>query len=163
MRRLGTVILAVAAVAVLGACERSRNVLVFGTDTIVALDVSGDASGTPGLTLGYKRREAVWLPLASDDKADAEFTAGPDGRDAYSVLASFGLETTADGPAIAQFFATGDAARALAQSGGAALVSPLPSAQPATSPEAGTTPPQSAAPAPQPPAAAPSAPVERVD
>ena len=39
------------------------NVLVFGTNTKLALDLSQDATSGIGITLGYKRLEAVWMPL----------------------------------------------------------------------------------------------------
>jgi hypothetical protein len=127
------------------------NVMVFGTNTKIALDVSQDATSGVGVTLGYKRQEAVWMPLLPNQ---APATAGKDLQpsactsptacpkfegvdstrqtDTYSVLASFGsklgggvdsegkkAEVTGE---IAQYFATGLAARLLAQSGGARLV-----------------------------------------
>lgn len=127
------------------------NVLVFGTNTKVALDVSQDATSGVGVTLGYKRQEAVWMPLLPNQapitegndlqpsKCDSATTCpkfeGVDGanqKDTYSVLASFGsklgggvdsegkkAEVTGE---IAQYFATGLAARLLAQHGGAGLV-----------------------------------------
>lgn len=127
------------------------NVLVFGTNTKVALDVSQDATSGVGVTLGYKRQEAVWMPLlpnqasssASGDLVPSPCTSsgncpkfeGIDNanqKDTYSVLASFGsklgggvdsegrkAEVTGE---IAQYFATGLAARLLAQHGGASLV-----------------------------------------
>ncbi|NWG87092.1 MAG: hypothetical protein HXY26_06200 [Hydrogenophilaceae bacterium] len=156
---------------------------MFGTDTKVAVDISGDPTGQPSFTVGYKRREAIWLPLSSgmwgapthlcvkvDNKmtceavsedrtrgshvcvamADANkanaFTKdnqpllcdssanvrghlyqgaadGNKGSDSYSVMASFGLDSSPSGGAkIAQFIATGIAARNLTQSNGAALV-----------------------------------------
>lgn len=47
-----------------------NNVLLFGTDTKVALDVSSSATsgGAPQITLGYRRAEAVWMPLAVNDQ-----------------------------------------------------------------------------------------------
>lgn len=48
-----------------GCSTVGNEVLLFGTDTKVALDISGDPTGQPTFTLGYKRREAVWLPLAT--------------------------------------------------------------------------------------------------
>jgi hypothetical protein len=49
----------------LAGCGTAGNqILIFGTDTKYALDISGDTTtGQPSFTLGYKRREAVWLPL----------------------------------------------------------------------------------------------------
>ncbi len=158
---------AIAAALILGGCGTAGNeVMVFGTDTKVALDISGDPTGAPSFTLGYKRREAVWLPLSAggggipthlclpgapplicasiadmpqkgshvchpvtennnaqtpDGKAkllcvgagDVKRslyigTGGKEPKDAYSVMASFGLKSDVAGETqIAQFFATG--------------------------------------------------------
>ncbi|PLR28426.1 hypothetical protein SGCZBJ_02980 [Caulobacter zeae] len=48
----------------LSACAHN-DVLVFGTDTKLGLDVeTGAAQGaSPSVTIGYKRQEAVWMPL----------------------------------------------------------------------------------------------------
>lgn len=164
--------------AALSGCSTAGNqVLVFGTDTKVALDISGDPTGQPSFTLGYKRREAVWLPLAAGHSlthrcligsgkklactatdqpilathvcvqpadgtlANATVDGKPmlclsprpqiakfvgkkmDQEDAYSVMASFGLDSSGSSKKIAQYLATGFAARALAENGGASLVS----------------------------------------
>lgn len=140
----------------LGGCSSlgdHNDVLLFGTDTKFALDVSADATsgGTPSVTLGYKRKEAVWMPLltngpcrnpsppayCSDPKRDTEASRyiGSAGeakdarKDAYSVFASFGanLKGDANGSAhatvgLAQFFATGIAAQKLAENPQAANV-----------------------------------------
>lgn len=141
------------------------NTLVFGTTTRLALDVSQDPTASVGVTLGYKRQEAVWMPLlpnqpvsnpqAQDSKlqpitcgnrtrteydvpksvqeTECEMFIGTDkdrNRDTYSVLASFGANAGGSAQSgsvngngqIAQYFATGLAARLLAQSGGAGLV-----------------------------------------
>jgi hypothetical protein len=112
-------------VLALAGCEQTKNVMVYATDTKVAFDVSGDPTGSPSLTLGYKRQEAVWMPLATPDLKEKEFKSDhTNGSDAYSVLGSFGMKFGTDGGEIAQYFATGLAARALASSGGAALVNP---------------------------------------
>jgi hypothetical protein len=159
-RHWGTIVATLA----LGACSTPQhsNTLVFGTTTRLALDVSQDPTSTVGITIGYKRQEAVWMPLLPNQadtdgktrpmacnsthkttEADGtievktnqcEWFAGRDdhrGRDTYSVLASFGSKlgggadaTNKDVKArgeIAQYFATGLAARLLAQNG-AALV-----------------------------------------
>lgn len=124
------------------------NVLVFGTNTKVALDLSQDATSGIGITLGYKRMEAVWMPLLPNQaganglvpstctkEAECPKFVGKDSanqHDTYSVLASFGSKlgggVDAEGKQanvkgeIAQYFATGLAARLLAQKGGAGLV-----------------------------------------
>lgn len=57
--------------ALLGGCANlpHNNVLLFGTDTKVALDISSSATsgGAPQITIGYRRAEAVWMPLAVND------------------------------------------------------------------------------------------------
>lgn len=133
------------------------NVLIFGTNTKVALDVSQDPVSGVGVTLGYKRQEAVWMPLMPNRAASAPASSTASGSaplvpadcsptlcpkfvgtdkdkqdDTYSVLASFGTKLSGGVDAqgkdarvkgeIAQYFATGLAARLLAQSGGAGLV-----------------------------------------
>lgn len=134
-------------VAACGSTPRHTNTLIFGTNTKIAFDVGPDPTGVTSVTLGYKRQEAVWMPLlankgrftdqdsqASDCQgADCMFR-GEDGKDAYSVLASFGANFSGEGQAggtkgaagIAQYFATGLAARELAKAGGAQLVSVQP-------------------------------------
>lgn len=42
------------------------NALIFGTNTKVALDISSGSTGTLGLTLGYARQEAVFMPLMAN-------------------------------------------------------------------------------------------------
>lgn len=143
-----------ASLALLGcSTPKHTNVLIFGTNTKFAFDVSQDPTSGVGVTLGYKREEAVWMPLMPNEKTgpvdckdvpsvdgktgalrtcDKYVGTSGDDRDTYSVLASFGANvdgraTATDASAqakgsIAQYFATGWAARALAQNGGAALV-----------------------------------------
>ncbi|WP_371356628.1 hypothetical protein ACA087_12355 [Pseudomonas chlororaphis] len=171
-----------------GCSGLGSNTLVFGTDTKVALDVSGDPAGQPSFTLGYKRREMIWLPLSSRDwgtpthlcvvdkqskllcesvakeptngshvcvqtkdaslangyTADNQLllcdssanarghlyqgtSAANTKSDAYSVMASFGLDTYGGeraGAKIAQFIATGIAARNLTSKSVAPLINP---------------------------------------
>lgn len=134
---------------------RHSNTLVFGTNTSFGIKAGADAANTPGVTVGYSRQEAVVMPLLANTGAKGELMlpcphtvengevpaskvhescrfVGLDGDkvlDSYSVLASFGLDFSADGAArgkangkISQYFATGLAARILAERGGAALV-----------------------------------------
>lgn len=142
-------------VGLLAGCSTPKhtNTLVFGTNTKFAIDVSEDPTGALGITLGYKRQEAVWMPLIANETKDGtpakctsdtcrkyEGTAGSGGAagkgatDTYSVLATFsgqasgGADPTQGGTVqakgtLAQFFATGFAARLLATVGGAAIVS----------------------------------------
>ena len=157
--------------------------LLFVTDTKVALDVSGDPTGQSSFTLGYKRKEAILLPLASGaagmpthlcvksgatlyceavadqpnrgshvcvdakdpSKANAvsdnkkllcDTTAnvrgnlyaasvdGPRTIDAYSVMASFGLDSSFGGAKVAQFIATGIAAQNLTKKEVSSLINP---------------------------------------
>lgn len=132
------------------------NTLIFGTNTVVALDVSQLPTGNLGVTLGYRRQEVVWMPLLanttnasgaetpatcqSDSCKAFNGTTGTDGetdgtgaRDTYSVLATFSGQSAGGslispsgagvtgGGAIAQYIATGFAARALAESGAAVV------------------------------------------
>lgn len=119
------------------ATPKHSNTLIFGTNTKFALDVSADTSGSPGITVGYKRQEAVWMPLLAnvDEKgkpADCKdekclftgTTGSQTEKDTYSVLASFGATFSGDttggakaGGGLAQYFATGLAARKLAEAG----------------------------------------------
>ena len=48
-----------------GCVEPHNDVLIFGTNTKFAVDVSASAAtgGVPELSVGYKRQEAVWMPL----------------------------------------------------------------------------------------------------
>lgn len=117
-----------------------NNVLLFGTDTKFALDISSEATqgSYPEVTLGYKRREAVYLPLARNaykcredrntkkihctiestsdkymGKAEGDNTSN-NGNDTYSVFASFGAKFDSGAKSsggLAQFFATGVAAQ----------------------------------------------------
>jgi hypothetical protein len=123
--------------------------MVFGTNTSFGISVGSDATSTPSLTVGYKRQEAVIMPLVANTVADGEKlnpctqktdgslpescvllgkAPGPEGSDTYSVLASFGTKYNAGATnpnasgAIAQYFATGLAARELARNGGAATI-----------------------------------------
>ena len=109
----------------LAGCDTAdrQQVLLFASDTKVALDVSADPEGKPSFTLGYRRDELIWLPLASE-KGEFEAENGGNQKDAYSVIASFGFDSGGQDAKISQFMATGFAARALAESGGAALVNP---------------------------------------
>lgn len=169
LKRPGSLALATLALLPLAACDTPRhsNTLIFGTTTKVALDVSQEPTGAMGITLGYKRNEAVWMPLIANQadsngrmvpstcttdacrKLEGEVggaggAAGADAKDTYSVLATFSgsMSAAASSPqakgAVVQYFATGIAARLLAQQGGAAAVSSGADApaSPAVSPEA---------------------------
>jgi hypothetical protein len=140
----------------LAACTSTpqhSNTLIFGTSTRLAIDVSQEPTGALGATIGYKRHEAVWMPLLANETVQSGGTpptparcstdpcrkfvgeagsqggaAGRGARDTYSVLATFtgDMSGSAQGAqakaGVAQYFATGLAARLLAQYGGAAAV-----------------------------------------
>ena len=129
----GAVLLA--AISVSG-CVNHNDVLLFGTKTNFGVEISAtpDNGGIPEFIVGYKRREAVFMPLVvngNDSKliksntteklSDIKYTGSTTGtdRDAYSVFASFGADVTggSDGNSVglAQFFATGIAAQRLGQ------------------------------------------------
>lgn len=126
------------------AMPRHSDTLLFGTNTKIALDISGDPSGRPEITVGYRRQELVWMPLVVNGEHATSFIkntgyVGPakywgqdkdNAFDTYSVLASFGAKFSAEASTsakaeggLAQYFATGLAARKLAEVGGARLVS----------------------------------------
>ena len=116
----------------LGACSSipHNDVLIFGTETTLALDVGTSATngGTPQITVGYKRDEAVWMPLLANGRsttnkpsADKLYQGAGENaanKDAYSVFASFGAQLEGQASSakvgLAQFFATGIAAQKLA-------------------------------------------------
>ncbi len=151
--QLGAMILVIAALSAFGcSVPRHNNALIFGTNTSFGLDAAyNQATQTPQITVGYKRQEAIFLPLLAnknaqgdaavaddakdiDDKAAFRGTDG-DKTDSYSVIASLGVsysgkakitadknsEAGAEG-AISQYIATGLAARLLAEKGGSSVV-----------------------------------------
>jgi hypothetical protein len=131
--------------ALFAGCQTPKHtdLLVFGTNTQFGVSVSTDATSTPGVNIGFKRQEVVLMPLYVNGQ-DSKFlpsepkTPTPDNKyvgtdgtsqpktDTYSVLASFGAsgggQTTGSAKVgIAQYFATGLAARTLAYAGGALI------------------------------------------
>lgn len=60
------VLMAAAAAVGLSGCTTPPDVMVFGTTTKLAVDVSAQTTtgGLPEITVGYKRAEGVWMPLA---------------------------------------------------------------------------------------------------
>ena len=131
---------------------RHSNTMVFGTNTSFGISVGADATTTPNISVGYKRQEAVIMPLVANTSDNGTVMspcaqhnangkmpdtcllrgqvgpAGGRGFDTYSVLASFGAKFGADSNPphadgqIAQYFATGLAARLLAENGGASVI-----------------------------------------
>jgi hypothetical protein len=102
--------------ASLGGCvqaTRHSNTMVFGTNTAFGLTAGQDVSGIPSVTVGYRRQEAVVMPLVANTQDNGSYqTPCPVGDipdsylgsippcllvarygnaiDTYSVLASFG-------------------------------------------------------------------------
>lgn len=111
-----------------------NDVLIFGTNTKVAFDVSADPAnaGSPNFTLGYKRQEIALVPLRANgtlvtengtiditEKGNKYIGIDDKRQDTYSVFASFGANFAAgtqNEAALSQFFATGIAAQNLGQS-----------------------------------------------
>ena len=152
--RLGTLLIA-SALITSGCAQtvRHTNTLLFATNTQIALSAGTSATAQPDITLGYKRQEAVVMPLvanyapyphepgklvpcasATSVLADCLIVGKNEktgSHDSYSVLASFGAKfsglTGGTKPeanvGIAQYFATGVAAQLLALTGGASIVS----------------------------------------
>ncbi|MBM4056227.1 MAG: hypothetical protein FJ264_16480 [Planctomycetes bacterium] len=142
-KQLMVVLVSVIAVVIISGCAvKHSDVMLFGTNTKYGLSIAMDQpESTPHINVGYKRREFVWMPLvangadsviqkkvATASAQDLKYLGKePTGKeDTYSVLASFGANFKASGAAggggIAQYFATGMAARKLAEVGGASLV-----------------------------------------
>lgn len=113
----------------LGGCStmiRHNDVLIFATTTQLGVTVSaaGTTTGSPGpnVDIGYKRTEAVWMPLIANADGTAwkpnacppntancpptldelkyagggEQATAQHGTDSYSVLASFGAKVTGE-------------------------------------------------------------------
>lgn len=136
-RRSGFLLMTAVVVLASGCSVPHRDVLLFGTDTSLGVNVGADpaAAQVTNVSIGYKRREAVYMPLVVNG-TDSKFTndgknmkyagraegepAGEGGKDTYSVFASFGgsarAATAQGGAQVAQFFATGIAAQRLAKS-----------------------------------------------
>lgn len=93
-----------------------KKLMFFGTETTLGLKVGFGTSGAPdSLLFGYRRKEAAVIPLAEQKQPD-----GTEVRSVYpSVFASIDVNTrpadlSTTGLATRQFFATGEAAEALA-------------------------------------------------
>lgn len=114
-----------AIVLLLGCTPKHTNMLIFGTDSKIALDVSGSpTSGSPQITIGWRRNELALVPLLSNAPTTADLSwygstgncgQGDDGcgggagelfqakdqngsvthTDAYSTIASFGANLDA--------------------------------------------------------------------
>ena len=120
MHRIKTIKIAVSYVClqILVGCSSTpdhSNTLVFGTETKFAVDVAtSTTTQVPAVTVGYKRTEAIWLPLLANKKVNGEFEPADckkdsdnetclfkstEKNDAYSVLASFGATFGGEGEA----------------------------------------------------------------
>jgi hypothetical protein len=66
------------AVCLLSACAtRHHDVLIFGTDTSLGVNVGADPANAQvtNISIGYKRREAVWMPLIVNATESAVYCA----------------------------------------------------------------------------------------
>lgn len=136
----------------LAGCAANPNALIFGTNTVLGLSAGNGTAGSPELTLGFRRQEAVLLPVVAantwQDQGKLTFCqpekissgkpsgantegcllmgSGANERDSLSVMASFGtkhnLKAEAISGEISQYFATGLAARRLAERSGPSAV-----------------------------------------
>lgn len=90
--------IAIASALLVSACVAPHNdTLLFGTDTKVALDVGAppENAGIPQLTIGYKRREFVWMPLYVNAR-DSKVVPLIDDGDALAVSAGARITAPAD-------------------------------------------------------------------
>jgi hypothetical protein len=100
----------------LSSSDNDKHIMFFGTGTTIGLKVGFDPSGTPDtLSFGYRRLELSLIHLGHQTEDGVEVDVYP------SVLASIDTTSSATSPAdtgihIQQFFATGQAADALATS-----------------------------------------------
>jgi hypothetical protein len=89
-RGLKAVAAIVTTLAMAGCTLPHSDVLVFATQTKVALDVSASPStGAPSFTLGYKREEGVWMPLVVNGRESVALAGSrsctPDGSRCWTV------------------------------------------------------------------------------
>lgn len=93
------IVVMIALAMFLTACATDRphnEVLIFGTSTKLAVDVSAPVqnAGIPEFTMGYKRQEAVWMPLKPND-AEAQ-QASDQLNSCTQSLKEVGVISTAD-------------------------------------------------------------------
>lgn len=92
--------------------KREKKLMVFATGTNFGLQAAFRQEGVASMSLGYKRAEVSFIPLAPKTK--------PEEGDKYaSVLAAIDIETnlnnvTSSNLKTSHFFATGDAAKSIA-------------------------------------------------
>jgi hypothetical protein len=152
MRLIGPISIVAVMVSGCALPQHSNTLLFATNTAVALDVSTNATTAAPNITLGYKRQEMAWVPLLANksgpDKerqpadcppaangTDSCVFQGKDGNslDAYSVLATFAGSGAASGSkgttsstsasgSIAQFFATGLAARMLAEKGGAQLV-----------------------------------------
>ena len=121
--KVAGVVLAVVSVAGCSQMTKHSNTMLFGTNTKVGLDVGLDATQVPNITVGFRRQEAVIMPLVANvAESDGDLipcqlprTEETDkvihpcrlvarryennkrsAEDSYSVLASFGAKFSAN-------------------------------------------------------------------
>jgi hypothetical protein len=122
MRRT-TIMMSLAAMTLAGCATSSNNTLplIFGQQNTLGVSMGGDASSQGvELTLGYKDRNIAFVPVVARDGAGqlqfVNATASDGFRDSFSVLGQFSAEadSRAGKVGLGKFFATGMAARSLA-------------------------------------------------
>jgi hypothetical protein len=115
---LQILILAICGFALAG-CQQNRDDLLFLDSNL--LGVQATAGGAEGATakLGYSSTSVAKVPIVARDD-DGRATAlladqGPGFTGTYSVLAQFDSQSTGQDVGLGRFFATGFAARVLAE------------------------------------------------
>lgn len=101
--------------ATLCGCSSAELPLVFGQAHNVGITIAGSVPEQGGeLTLGYRDKDIAVVPI--NKQAEAPDAAGHVHRDALSVLGQFEVEAEAAQPkaSLGKFFATGLAAKTLA-------------------------------------------------
>ena len=149
MKRLASPIIGSLALALLNGCSTPTNLpLVFGQSHAVGISVGGNATeGGADITIGYRDRDIAVVPVTvqqeDGSRTQLEALTGADDSDAFSVLGQFsakGSAGTESGASLGKFFATGIAARRLAD-GFACTMGACPEGNdPATDAETGTVP-----------------------
>jgi hypothetical protein len=111
------------------ACATQPNTLIFASNDTLGLTIAGGAAEGGGqFTLGYRSQNVAIAPTVRTEPDGTTHAAGGNepqiatdvrgGSDTYSVLGSFGVETTnSTTPTVSlgRFFSTGLAARELAR------------------------------------------------
>lgn len=100
-----------------GGCATNENVLlIFGQTHTVGISMGGSATEQGAdFTLGYKDRNFALVPVTvGEDQVPVTASAGENHIDALSVLGQFSVTKTGNDIGLGKFFATGIAAKTLA-------------------------------------------------